>query len=205
MPDQRVRLMHYDPRWRQEFEQTRSSILHSCAGWVTAVEHIGSTAISGLIARPTIDVIASVADDEGHGTGGVVDRRAELSPREHRRRGRPRRRCWSNRDMRLPDNPTPPIASCSSSDNRRFGIASFACEIGCERNPRRRSGSRKRRSLAGVAVKATWQAIRPTRHCSSLIWRTKSMPRKGRSEPISAVAQSARATTDGYNRGCGSF
>jgi len=63
MNEDRVRLMHYDPRWRQEFEQTRSSILHSCAGWVTAVEHIGSTAISGLIARPTIDVVAAVQDD----------------------------------------------------------------------------------------------------------------------------------------------
>jgi GrpB-like predicted nucleotidyltransferase (UPF0157 family) len=60
MHDDRVRLMHYDPRWRQEFEQTRSSILHSCAGWVTGLEHIGSTAISGLIARPTIDAVAAV-------------------------------------------------------------------------------------------------------------------------------------------------
>jgi len=57
-----VRLMHYDPRWRQEFEQTRSSILSSTEGWVIAVEHIGSTAISGLIARPTIDVVAAVED-----------------------------------------------------------------------------------------------------------------------------------------------
>ncbi|MGI9471706.1 MAG: GrpB family protein [Rubripirellula sp.] len=62
MHESQVRLMHYDPRWRQEFEQTRSSILHSCVGWVTAVEHVGSTAISGLIARPTVDVVAAVAD-----------------------------------------------------------------------------------------------------------------------------------------------
>lgn len=60
----RVRLMHYDARWRQEFQQTRSSILHSCAGWVTAVEHVGSTAVSGLISRPTIDVVASVENDQ---------------------------------------------------------------------------------------------------------------------------------------------
>ncbi len=60
-----IRLMHYDPRWRQEFQQTRSSILFSCSGWVTAVEHIGSTAIPGLIARPIIDCIACVADDSG--------------------------------------------------------------------------------------------------------------------------------------------
>jgi GrpB-like predicted nucleotidyltransferase (UPF0157 family) len=59
-----VRLSHYDPAWRQEFQQTRSSLLHSCLGWVTAVEHIGSTAISGLIARPTIDVIAHIGSQQ---------------------------------------------------------------------------------------------------------------------------------------------
>ncbi|WP_052031858.1 GrpB family protein [Novipirellula maiorica] len=57
-----VRLMHFDPRWRQEFEQTRSSILLSCEGRVVDVVHIGSTSISGLIARPTIDVLAGVND-----------------------------------------------------------------------------------------------------------------------------------------------
>lgn len=57
-----IRLMHHDARWRQEFEQTRSSILQSCKGRVVAVEHVGSTAIGGLIARPIIDGIAVVAD-----------------------------------------------------------------------------------------------------------------------------------------------
>ena len=60
----RVRLMHYDARWRQEFQQTRSSILFSCDGWVSAVEHIGSTAVSGLISRPTIDVVVGVEDTQ---------------------------------------------------------------------------------------------------------------------------------------------
>ena len=58
-----VRLMHYDPRWPQEFEQTRSGILHSCLGWVIDVQHIGSTAIGGMIARPILDVVAAVRDD----------------------------------------------------------------------------------------------------------------------------------------------
>lgn len=60
-----VRLMHYDPRWRQEFEQTRSSILQSCEGWVSEVYHVGSTAISGLIARPIVDCVAVVSEAEG--------------------------------------------------------------------------------------------------------------------------------------------
>ncbi len=63
----RVRLMHHDSRWRQEFQQTRSSILHSCQGWVVAVEHVGSTAIAGLVARPTIDAIAGVTSEEAMG------------------------------------------------------------------------------------------------------------------------------------------
>lgn len=64
MDEQQVRLTHYDPRWRQEFQQTRSSILQSCQGWVVAVEHIGSTAIAGLVARPTIDVLAGINTEE---------------------------------------------------------------------------------------------------------------------------------------------
>jgi GrpB-like predicted nucleotidyltransferase (UPF0157 family) len=64
MSEVTVRLMHYDPRWRQEFQQTRSSVLQSCEGWVTEVEHIGSTAIPGLIARPIIDCIAGVDSDD---------------------------------------------------------------------------------------------------------------------------------------------
>jgi GrpB-like predicted nucleotidyltransferase (UPF0157 family) len=58
-----IRMMHYDPRWRQEFEQTKSGILQSCQGDVIDVQHIGSTAIPGLIAQPIVDAVAAVADD----------------------------------------------------------------------------------------------------------------------------------------------
>ena len=59
-----VRLMHYAAAWPQEFQQIKSGILQSCAGAVVAVEHIGSTAIPGLIARPIIDAVASVGSPE---------------------------------------------------------------------------------------------------------------------------------------------
>ena len=58
-----VRLMHYDPRWPQEFQQTRSGILQCCLGWVIDVQHIGSTAIGGMISRPVLDLVAAVRDD----------------------------------------------------------------------------------------------------------------------------------------------
>ena len=39
---------------------------------MSAVHHVGSTAISGLIARPTIDAIAVTADDEAQETSATM-------------------------------------------------------------------------------------------------------------------------------------
>ena len=38
--------------------------MHGCLGWVTDVRHIGSTAVSGMVARPILDVIAGVVHNE---------------------------------------------------------------------------------------------------------------------------------------------
>ena len=69
-----VRLMHYAPRWRQEFEQSKSVILQSCDGCVVNVQHIGSTAIPGMIARPIIDMVAIVSD---HASVGLASTQLE--------------------------------------------------------------------------------------------------------------------------------
>lgn len=60
-----VSLMLPSGHWKQEFEQTRSLILHATEGWVQAVEHVGSTAIAGAIARPTVDTVAGLMDMRG--------------------------------------------------------------------------------------------------------------------------------------------
>lgn len=57
-----IRLMHWDSRWRQEFEQTRSSILQCGEGRIVDVQHVGATAVPGMIARPIIDFVAIVGD-----------------------------------------------------------------------------------------------------------------------------------------------
>lgn len=59
-----IRLMHFSAAWKQEFEQTKSGIFQSCQGDVVDVEHVGSTAIPGLIARPIIDLVAIVASED---------------------------------------------------------------------------------------------------------------------------------------------
>ena len=63
MSESKVRLSHYDGRWRQEYEQMRSCLLDACEGMVTAVEHIGSTVLPSAIARPQVDLLAGVADE----------------------------------------------------------------------------------------------------------------------------------------------
>lgn len=55
-----IRLVEYNPDWPQQFEQGRSCIFVACEGLVIAVEHIGSTAVPGLAARPVIDMIGLV-------------------------------------------------------------------------------------------------------------------------------------------------
>lgn len=61
--NRRVVVVDHDPTWPLLFEQERELIVARCP-WVRRVEHIGSTAVPGLPAKPTIDVLAVVGDAE---------------------------------------------------------------------------------------------------------------------------------------------
>jgi GrpB-like predicted nucleotidyltransferase (UPF0157 family) len=53
-----VVIQDYDPRWPQLFETLRSRIEAVIQGMVAAIEHVGSTAVPGLPAKPIIDMDA---------------------------------------------------------------------------------------------------------------------------------------------------
>jgi GrpB-like predicted nucleotidyltransferase (UPF0157 family) len=55
-----VVLAEYDPRWPERYQQERQRILHAIGEYVVAVEHIGSTAVPGLGAKPIIDIMVAV-------------------------------------------------------------------------------------------------------------------------------------------------
>jgi len=55
-----VLLVDYDPMWPLLYEDERGRILDAVGGLVLAVEHIGSTAIPGMVAKPIIDIMAGV-------------------------------------------------------------------------------------------------------------------------------------------------
>ncbi len=52
-----VHIAAYSPQWPQAFAQLRGTLLRAFAGEAVAVEHIGSTAVPGLSAKPVIDVV----------------------------------------------------------------------------------------------------------------------------------------------------
>lgn len=56
-----VKLVPYDPLWPSKFESERAVLRRLLAPWVVAnIEHVGSTAVSGLSAKPVIDIMVPV-------------------------------------------------------------------------------------------------------------------------------------------------
>lgn len=56
-----VEIVGYDESWPAKFETERSLLQGVLAPWLTgSIEHIGSTAVPGLPAKPVIDIMAPV-------------------------------------------------------------------------------------------------------------------------------------------------
>ena len=55
-----VSLQEHDPGWAHVFERERDRLHALLPGTFVAIEHIGSTAVAGLLAKPVIDLMAGV-------------------------------------------------------------------------------------------------------------------------------------------------
>jgi GrpB-like predicted nucleotidyltransferase (UPF0157 family) len=55
-PSDLVELVDHDPTWTERFEQERDRLVPVFDGSVVAVEHIGSTSVPGLCAKPIVDI-----------------------------------------------------------------------------------------------------------------------------------------------------
>jgi GrpB-like predicted nucleotidyltransferase (UPF0157 family) len=56
-----VRLVPYDPAWPQLFDREKARLETLCPGALLGIEHIGSTAVPMLSAKPVIDLMAGVS------------------------------------------------------------------------------------------------------------------------------------------------
>ena len=59
-----LELSMYDPAWPARFEALGAEVRRAAGKHLVAVEHVGSTAVPGLLAKPTIDIAAAVASVE---------------------------------------------------------------------------------------------------------------------------------------------
>ena len=57
-----VRLEEYDPEWPRRFRREDAKIRAALAQRALRIEHVGSTSVPGLMAKPLIDILLVVAD-----------------------------------------------------------------------------------------------------------------------------------------------
>lgn len=63
MREEPIRLVPYDATWPRKFAEEQERLLRILSPWLAgAVEHIGSTAVPDLIAKPIIDIMGGVRD-----------------------------------------------------------------------------------------------------------------------------------------------
>lgn len=86
-----ITLAEYDPAWPQRFAREAARIGAALAGRALLIEHVGSTAVPGLAAKPRIDIVLAVADSSDEAgyvppleAAGYVLRIREPSWHEHR-------------------------------------------------------------------------------------------------------------------------
>jgi GrpB-like predicted nucleotidyltransferase (UPF0157 family) len=87
----RVVIVDYDPGWPGKFEAQREIIARALGGSALLIEHIGSTSVPELAAKPIIDILVVVQDSTDESTylpqlvaAGFVLRVREPEWNEHR-------------------------------------------------------------------------------------------------------------------------
>src|SRR5215210_5288024 len=58
----RILIVDYDARWPEQFRREAARIRAALGDGALQVEHIGSTAVRGLAAKPIVDILLVVAD-----------------------------------------------------------------------------------------------------------------------------------------------
>jgi GrpB-like predicted nucleotidyltransferase (UPF0157 family) len=87
----RVVLVEYDPAWPGLFEREAARIRAALGDGVVGLEHVGSTSVPGLAAKPIVDIVVTVADSADEASylpaleaAGYVLRIREPEWHEHR-------------------------------------------------------------------------------------------------------------------------
>jgi len=69
----RVRLSPYRAEWAERFTAERERIAAALGPSAERIEHIGSTSVPGLAAKPIVDILVAVADPADPGVGSALE------------------------------------------------------------------------------------------------------------------------------------
>ena len=58
----KVSVVKYDPKWKCEFEKIKAEIEKTVGDSVLSIEHVGSTSVEGMSAKPCIDIDVVIKD-----------------------------------------------------------------------------------------------------------------------------------------------
>ena len=62
MQTKKVVVLPYDPKWASDFQQIREEIEEAVGHLILGVEHVGSTSVMGMSAKPCIDLDVVIPD-----------------------------------------------------------------------------------------------------------------------------------------------
>jgi GrpB-like predicted nucleotidyltransferase (UPF0157 family) len=65
MDETPIEIVAHDPEWVERFEAERRRLRTWIGAYTARIEHVGSTAVPGLAAKPVVDVTAVVTDVDG--------------------------------------------------------------------------------------------------------------------------------------------
>lgn len=82
-------IREYNPQWASEFQAIQKIIMAALVDLPVSIEHIGSTAIPGLAAKPIIDIDIVMQEQTAFDT--IKDRLATIGYRHHGNQGIPGR------------------------------------------------------------------------------------------------------------------
>lgn len=62
MGTKNVVVLPYDPKWKNDFEEIKQEIVNAVGDLILRIEHVGSTSVEGLSAKPIIDIDVVISD-----------------------------------------------------------------------------------------------------------------------------------------------
>lgn len=75
MGEIRIEIVEYDPAWPVRFEREATRMREILGDNVVSIEHVGSTSVPGLAAKPIVDVCPVVSDmDDGETCAELLQR-----------------------------------------------------------------------------------------------------------------------------------